>query len=168
MKKLFLLIALSAATLCAGAQARFGYFSYEAVLESMPECATVKHDLDQLRQKYDAELRRAETEFNAKYEEFLDGQRDFAPAILRKRQAELQEIVEKNAAFRKESERLLQQAGDDAYRPLRRRLDAAVAKVGQARAYEFVINTDSNACPYISPAVGEDATPYIKSQLGLH
>ena len=34
--------------------------------------------MDELREKYDAETKRVETEFNAKYEEFLDGQRTYA------------------------------------------------------------------------------------------
>ena len=36
--------------------------------------------------------------------------RDFAPSILQKRQAELQEMMEKNVAFKNESKRLLAQA----------------------------------------------------------
>ena len=65
---------------------RFGYFSYEEVLHTMPGYAIAKHNMDDLRAKYDAETKRAEDEFNAKYEEFLDGQRSFAPSILEKRQ----------------------------------------------------------------------------------
>ena len=39
----------------------------------MPGYAIAKHNMDELREKYDAETKRVETEFNAKYEEFLDG-----------------------------------------------------------------------------------------------
>lgn len=44
----------------------------------MPGYAIAKHNMDELREKYDAETKRVETEFNAKYEEFLDGQRTYA------------------------------------------------------------------------------------------
>lgn len=61
----------------------------------MPGYAIAKHNMDELREKYDAETKRVETEFNAKYEEFLDGQRTYAKTILEKRQAELRELMEK-------------------------------------------------------------------------
>lgn len=105
----------------AGAEApsaiRFGYFSFEEVFRTMPGYAIAKHHMDDLRLKYDAETKRSEDEFNSKYEEFLDGQRNFAPSILEKRQAELRELMAKNMAFKAESERLLKQAGEDAYAP---------------------------------------------------
>lgn len=73
----------------------FGYFSFDKVFHTMPGYAIAKHNMDELREKYDAETKRVETEFNAKYEEFLDGQRTYAKTILEKRQAELRELMEK-------------------------------------------------------------------------
>ena len=114
-----------------------------------------------LRQKYDAEMKRAEDEFNRKYEEFLDGQRDFAPSILKKRQAELQELMEKNVAFKDEANRLLKQAREEAYAPLKARLQAIVKRIGEEQGLAFVLNTDNNAVPFVSAAAGEDITPRI-------
>ena len=87
----------------ANSQFKYGYFSYQQTLESMPGYAVAKRNYEGLKAKYEAEMKRAEDEFNAKYEEFLDGQRDFAPAILKKRQAEIKELMEKNLAFKDES-----------------------------------------------------------------
>ena len=67
---------------------RFGYFSFEQVFHTMPGYAIAKHNMDELRTKYDEETKRVENEFNSKYEEFLDGQRSYAKTILEKRQAE--------------------------------------------------------------------------------
>lgn len=95
--------AQEAATTAAPPQAAvlsFGYFSYKAVMEQMPEYATAQRTLSTLRAKYDAEMKRVEDEFNMKYEQFLEGQHDFAPSILQKRQAELQDLMQKNQAFK--------------------------------------------------------------------
>ena len=121
--------------------------------------------MDNLRRKYDSEMRRAEMEFNSKYEEFLEVQSTLVPTILRKRQTELQDLMEKNVEFRKDAERLLKQAETDAISPVRRRLAAAVAAVGKDQGYAFILNTDNDACPYINPEMGEDATELIKAQL---
>ena len=100
----------------------YGYVSYNDVLQSMPEIEQAQKSLETLRSKYDVEMKRSEDEFNAKYEEFLEAQRDLVPSILRKRQAELQDMMDKNTAFRAEARRLLAQAESDAYAPLHAKL----------------------------------------------
>ncbi|MDY5370016.1 MAG: OmpH family outer membrane protein [Prevotella sp.] len=165
MKKLFLLIVLGVFSLTANAQTRFGYFSFDNVLKSMPDYVMAQRSIDDLRQKYDAEMKRAEDEFNSKYEEFLDVQKDLVPAILRKRQAELQEMMQKNINFKNESQRLLKQAEADAFAPVKNKLYNALTKVGQAQGYAFILNTDGDACPYVNPEMGEDATELIKEAL---
>lgn len=165
MKKLFLLIVLGVLSLTANAQTRFGYFSFDNVLKSMPDYVMAQRSIDDLRQKYDAEMKRAEDEFNSKYEEFLDVQKDLVPAILLKRQAELQEMMQKNINFKNESQRLLKQAEADAFAPVKNKLYNALTKVGQAQGYAFILNTDGDACPYVNPEMGEDATELIKEAL---
>lgn len=165
MKKLFLLIVLGVLSLTANAQTRFGYFSFDNVLKSMPDYVMAQRSIDDLRQKYDAEMKRAEDEFNSKYEEFLDVQKDLVPAIIRKRQAELQEMMQKNINFKNESQRLLKQAEADAFAPVKNKLYNALTKVGQAQGYAFILNTDGDACPYVNPEMGEDATELIKEAL---
>lgn len=87
---------------------RFGYLSCDSVLHSMPEYNAAMKNLKELKAKYDSEMKRVEDEFNNKYELFLEGQSDFAPSIRQKRQAELQELMEKNMAFKEEARRLLE------------------------------------------------------------
>ena len=165
MKKLFLLIVLGVLSLTANAQTRFGYFSFDNVLKSMPDYVMAQRSIDDLRQKYDAEMKRAEDEFNSKYEEFLDGQKDLVPAILRKRQAELQEMMQKNINFKNESQRLLKQAEADAFAPVKNKLYNALTKVGQAQGYAFILNTDNDAVPFINPTTGFNVQADVNAAL---
>lgn len=166
MKKTLTLLLLALLPLLAGAQTRFGYLSYDTVFHAMPEYAAACRTLADLKAKYEAETKRAESEFNAKYEEFLDGQRDFVPSILQKRQAELQDLMERNTAFRDQARQLLAAAERDAFAPIRTRLAQAIARVGRDHGYAFILNTDGNACPYIDPASGDDVTVLVKNALG--
>lgn len=149
----------------ASAQIRFGYFSYETVLRQMPDYLLAQRSVDDLRLKYESEMKRAEQDFNAKYEEFLEVQRDLVPSILRKRQTELQEMMNKNIEFKKDAQRLLKQAETDAYVPVKKKLNEAVAKIAAEHGYAFVLNTDGDACPYVNPELGEDATELIKAAI---
>ena len=164
MKKLFLAFAFMAMMLTARAQTplKYGYFSFSEALKAMPAYAIAERDMASLRAKYEEEGKRVEDEFNKKYEQFLDGQRDFAPSILQKRQAELQEMMEKNVAFKNESKRLLAQADAESKAALKVRLRAIVARIGADRGYAFILNTDNDAVPYVNNAVGEDINALVK------
>ena len=145
--------------------ARYGYLSYQEALKEMPEYATAKSKLAELKQKYDNEMKRVEDEFNKKYEQFLDGQKDFAPTILRKRQVELQELISKNIAFKEEAKRLLAQAETEAYAPLKSKLAETLRGIGEARGFMFILNTDNDNLPYANSAYGEDITALVKDCL---
>lgn len=143
----------------------FGYFSYQTVLSQMPDYEAAQRSLQALRGKYAAELQRVEDDFRVKYEQFLEGQRDFAPSIRQKRQAELQELMQKNAAFRQDTERLLKQAERDALAPVKERLAAAVQRVGQSHQLAFILNTDAEATPYVNTLKGMDVTQAVLAAL---
>ena len=144
---------------------RFGYFSFEQVFHTMPGYAIAKHNMDELRGKYDEETKRVETEFNSKYEEFLDGQRSYAKSILEKRQAELRELMEKNIAFKAEAARLLKKAEEEAYAPLKAKMNAALQQIGKENGFAFILNTDNNATPYLSAEMGVDITEALKEKM---
>ena len=144
---------------------KFGYFNLSTLMKAVPEYATAQKNIADLRVKYEAETKRSEDEFNKKYEEFLDGQRDFAPTIMQKRQAELQDMMEKNIAFKKEAQRLLAQAEQDAMAPVKGKVLGAIRKLGQERGYAFILNADGDAVPYIDMAYGDNLNDAVLSLL---
>ena len=153
------------ATTAAQPVLRFGYFSFEQVFHTMPGYAIAKHNMDELRGKYDEETKRVETEFNSKYEDFLDGQRSYAKSIFEKRQAELRELMEKNIAFKAEAARLLKKAEEEAYAPLKAKMNAALQQIGKENGFAFILNTDNNATPYLSAEMGVDITETLKEKI---
>lgn len=162
MKRIILIGMLALLPFLSQAQIRFGYISMTRALEAMPGYLESLQQLDRLRNQYDAELTRAQNEFNTKYEEFLEEQKGLAPNILQKRQMELQELIDKNVAFRNEAQRLLRQAREDILQPVRDKLQTAITTLSHERGYAFVINTDSDACPYIDTTLGEDITSLVQ------
>lgn len=144
---------------------KFGYLSYNTVLQAMPSYVQMQADMEQLRIKYEAEMKRVEDDFNRKYEEFLDGQAAFPKTILQKRQSELQEMLDKNIAFKKESQRLLEKAEAEAKAPIQEALNSTLVAIGTERGYAFILNTDANATPWLNTAFGEDITEDVKALL---
>lgn len=144
---------------------RFGYVSYDTALKAMPDYATALKRVEELKAKYAAEARRVADEFNAKYEEFLEGQDGFPASILQKRQSELQELLNRNIAFKEESNRLMEAAEKDIFAPLHSRLRTAIQTVGRQNGYAFVINIDGNACPFIDSSRGDNVTLMVIDML---
>ena len=167
MKRLAIIIIALCAVLGVSAQdsisgIRFGHLSYKQALESMSDYTICQQKMQTLRDQYQAEMKRVEDEFNRKYEDFLDGQREFPKTILRKRQTELQELMSKNIAFKNESLQQLAAAEQEMMEPLKARLSEAIARIATERGYAFVINTDADACPFINPMMGEDINQLIQ------
>ncbi len=144
---------------------KFGFLSYEAALQSMAEYALVQKQMADLRTQYEAETKRVEDEFNAKYEDFLEGQREFPKTILQKRQTELQELMQKNIDFKQKSIQELTKAEQEAMAPLRIKLIETLGKIARERGYAFVVDTDQKALPFINPDMGEDINQLVQNAL---
>lgn len=162
---IFTMIALTVSAQEVVSGFRFGYLSYEAALQAMPEYAVVQKKMADLRQQFQAETLRVEDEFNRKYEEFLEGQREFPKTILQKRQTELQELMERNIKFKENSQEELSNTEKNLMAPLKIRLIETIGKIGRDRGYAFIVDTDNQALPFINPAMGDDVTQLVQNAL---
>lgn len=169
MKKLILTLLLVISALNMTAQEavafRFGCISYDQVLKSMPEYAKAESDLADLKAKYDTEMKASEDEFNAKYETFLSEQSNYAPSILRKRQSELEDLMKRNEQFRLESLRLLENAKAELIKPAKEKLDATIEHIASEYKLAFVLNTDSDAVPYLNIDMAFNITDAVKEAI---
>ena len=162
---IFTMIALTVSAQEVVSGFRFGYLSYEAALQAMPEYAVVQKKMADLRQQFQAETLRVEDEFNRKYEEFLEGQREFPKTILQKRQTELQELMERNIKFKENSQEELSNTEKSLMAPLKIRLIETIGKIGRDRGYAFIVDTDNQALPFINPDMGDDVTQFVQNAL---
>lgn len=168
MKRLSFILPLLLFCIAGSAQIQFGYLSYGDVLKELPEYAKAKEDLAVLKAKYEAEAQKGEEDFQNKFVDFLQGQKDFPQAIMQKRQAELQALMDAGVSFRVKSQELIAQAEKDMMQEAYKRLNTALLEVGAEFGYILIVNTDGNNCPYINPAVGVDVTEIVREKLGLN
>ena len=167
MKRLVFILPFLLYSVLSQAQLQFGYISYEQVLKELPEYTQAMQDLDTLKAKYEAEAKKGEEEFQQKFIDFLQGQKDFPQAIMQKRQAELQALMDNGIAFRTKSQELIAQAEKDMMQEAHKRLNSALLEVGVEYGYGYILNTDGNSCPYINPVIGVDVTDLVRRKLGL-
>lgn len=162
MRKLFLwlLLLLPIAVM---SQSKFGYFSYSGVLDSVPQYVEAVSNYNQLKQRCIKEIEHNELELTRFYVAYLDGQRDFPEPILRKRQKELQQMIDNSVHFRDQLKQWLRQAKDSLCRPSFQLVDSALARVCREMPLTYVIDTDDKAYKYINPDFGVDITSDVIS-----
>jgi outer membrane protein len=144
---------------------KYGYLSYSQVLENMSDYKMAQQQLNDLRVKYEMEAQYNEASFKRQFAEYLQGQKDFPQSIMLKRQRDLQEALEKSLAFREEAVRLLKQAEAEALAPIKGRLDNAIRVVGGLYGLDYTYNLDTNAMPYVNPALVMDVTSLVQQEL---
>ena len=166
MKRLVFLITLLL-PLSLVAQVQFGYLHYHTILQEMPEYAQAQQELTALRAKYEAESTRTEDEFQKKFVDFLQGQKDFPQSIMQKRQGELQALMDNGVQFRLQAQKLIAQAEKDLLAEVEKRLNRAILEVGVEYGYGYILNVEENACPYINPVMGVDVSDFVRIKLGL-
>ena len=114
-----------------------------------------------------AEAQRSEKEFQTKFEDFLQTQKDLSQTILNKRQNELQAMMDANIQFRIKVQTLLKDAEDELMAGVKAVLREAIASVAAEQGLAFVINTDAEGLSYISPDMARDITGEVIAKLGI-
>lgn len=161
MRKLLLLFLFSPLVLMS--QNKFGYFSYKAVLDSVPQYAVAMESYDKLKQRCLKEIDHNEQELTRFYVAFLDGQREFPEPILRKRQKELQQMIDNSIIFRNELKAWLRHAKDSLSAASYQMIDSVLPRVCEELSLSYILDIDKGGYKYINPMFGNDVTADIIS-----
>ena len=159
MRKLLILLALFPA-ICA-AQANFGHFSRSGAVKELPQYRKATEEYETLKKRCRDEVERNEQELTRLYVAFLEGQSSFPEPILRKRQSELQQMVDNSVAFRGQLKQWLAAARDSLYQPSYKVVDEAMKVVCEVYSLDYAIDTDAGVYCYINPQRGIDITDAV-------
>jgi outer membrane protein len=156
MRKILLILLML--PLAAVAQVRFGYLNYSEVVQQVPQYKEAQKHYDELLKRCEQELVRNEEELTRNYVSFLDGQREFPELILRKRQKDLQDLVDRSIVFRDQVKKWLIQAHDSLFAPVNAIVDNAIARVCMHNELAYVIDIEKAGYLFVNPAMGYDVT----------
>lgn len=143
------------------AQNKFGFYSHKEVLNAIPEYLQAVEEFELLKQRCNAEIEHNEQELTRKYVAFLDGQQEFPEPILRKRQKELQVMVDNSVLFRDRMKVWLSQAKDSLFAPHNETVALALAKVCERMDLAYVVDFDEVRYRYVNPKFAEEVTALV-------
>ena len=127
----------------------------------MPQYQAIQRNMEALREQYEAEAKKSENDFQKKFEEFIQGHKDFPKTILEKRQNELQTMLETNAAFRIKVQNLLVEAEKSMLADVMTELKEAISVVAKEKGVSIVFDVDGDSVPYIIPGLALDLTSSV-------
>lgn len=139
----------------------FGFFSLVDVMDALPEYSAAQDDYNMLVERCDNEVARGEEELTRNYVAFLDGQNNFPEPILRKRQKELQEMVDRSVMLRDQLKEWLAQAHDSLFLPIIDKIDRAAERVCMRNNLAYAIDTDKSVYRFVNPNFGVDITDLV-------
>lgn len=145
----------------------FGQVRTSNILARMPQYQAVQKNLKALKEQYEAEAKKSENDFQRKFEEFMQGQKEFPKTILEKRQNELQNMLESNTSFRIKVQALLKEAEESMMADVKAELNDAITVVAQERGISIVYDLDGGSVPYIVPGLATDITDGVIKHLGI-
>ena len=169
MFKKLVIIMLLALPMGVFAQAqKFGHVNSADVISLMPEYTKAIDDLEAMKKQFTDELTRTQEEFNRKYQEFQQAMasESLPQNIAERRQKELEDMMQRQQQFQEEASMQMQRAQQEKMVPVYKRLNDAIAAVGQAEGVVYVFDLARTDIPYVSTA-SIDLTAKLKAQLGL-
>ena len=126
----------------------------------------MQSNLKNLKAQYEAEAKKSESDFQRKFEEFMQGKNEFPKTILEKRQNDLQSMLETNTAFRLKVQTLLQEAEQSMLADVKAELNEAISEVAKERGISIVFDLDDGSVPYLLPNLAVDITFAVIEYLG--
>ena len=164
MKKLIVLLLMILPLGAIAQEVKIAFVKTQEVFMAMPEVSGMEKQMADLNEKYRAELKQMQDEYQKKYSDFVAQQDSLTENIKLRRMQEIQDIKERMDNFVQVAQQDLQKKQQELLQPIQQKLHEAIQKVGEEKGYTYII--DPAALLYTGTNA-VDATPFVRTKLGL-
>lgn len=166
MFKKVLIAALVALPMCLQAQSlKFGVLNPSEIVQVMPEYATAQNTLKAASDKYEAQAKTLQEEYNKKLGELETLEKNKADqATMDAKINEIQDLQQRMQTFQQTASKDMQQQQETLMAPIQQKLINAIQAVGGAGGYTGIL--DGSVLLYKGAQL-EDVATKVKAQLGI-
>ena len=166
MFKKVLVAALVALPMCLQAQSlKFGVLNPSEIVQVMPEYATAQNTLKAASDKYEAQAKTLQDEYNKKLGELETLDKNKADqAAIEAKYNEIQDLQQRMQTFQQTASKDMQQQQETLMAPIQQKLINAIQAVGGAGGYAGIL--DGSVLLYKGAQL-EDVATKVKAQLGI-
>lgn len=145
---------------------QIAFVNSNELLDALPDKIKASEKLNDLNNKYKAELNSMQTDYNKKYSDFISYQTSMADNIRLRRMQELYELEKNINNFMKVAQKDIDTQEKELYIPLRQKVKDAIYQVGVEQGYICVYDLANPTIIFLTPDA-VDITPLVKRKLGI-
>lgn len=163
MKKTLIVICAALLSTAAFSQ-KLGHVDSAALLEAMPERASLEAEYQKHASDLEAYLTTLQEEFQAMYLNYQQNAASWPEPVLQTKQQELTDKEAQIQQFQQTAAQELAKKEQDLLQPLIDRAKTAIEEVGQENGYTYVFDSSIGVILYEG---GDDLLPLVKTKLGI-
>ena len=167
MKKEFKILVVAAFLFVAGnqkihAQAKVAHVDVSELMAKMPAMLDAQKQLEKLSGTYDGEYKTMVDEYQNKLKKYEQEATTVTDAVNETRSKEVQDMQKRIVDYRDNAQKELQQKEADIVKPIMEKVKASIQKVGKAKGYQYVLNSEG-----LLLTDGPNITGDVKKDLGF-
>ena len=168
MKKLTLILLTACFTFTLSAQTlKFGHINTSELVSLMADTDSARVRLQAYQKELMDEMESMQTEYNNKYNAYMQKQSTWTAAIKESKEAELQEMIQRIQQFQQTAQQDLGQLEQTLYAPIFEKARAAISKIAKDKGLSFVFEISANPVVYYNESQSVDLLPLAKAALGV-
>jgi outer membrane protein len=162
----YLLIALlliAAAGLTA--QTKVAHVDIQRLFESIPDVQAVKDSLAKQQSLLEQQGTAMLDDYNTARQSYEKRRQNMSEADRKAKEDELSQKEQQIMAFRENGQNMLEQKSKKMLKPVKERVEKAIADVAKDNGYDYVLDNTEDAVRYASPA--HDITDLVLAKMGV-
>lgn len=168
MTKKLIILLLAIAPLAAVAQnAKLAHINTQEIFSLMPELPGIETQLTTKNEEISKNGQALVDELNKKSEEFQKLATTSSDAVKADQQKQLDQIYERYQLFVQNGQREMEDLRQKLLAPVQQKIANAIKAVGDEKGYTYVFDLAAGNLVYVSTTNAEDATPLVKTKLGI-
>ena len=164
MKKLIVFLMMVLPLGAFAQDVKIAFVNTQEVITAMPELAAMEKQMTEINENYKKELKQMQDEYQKKYSDYIAQQDSLTENIKLRRMQEIQDIQERINNFLQVAEQDVQKKQQELFTPIQQKVQTTSKAVGDEKGYMYII--DPSVLLYKGTSA-VDATPFVKSKLGL-
>ncbi|HBC38575.1 OmpH family outer membrane protein [Petrimonas sulfuriphila] len=168
MTKKLIILLLAIAPIAAFAQnAKLAHINTSELFNQMPEIPGIETQLNTKQEEISKNGQALVDELNKKYEEFQKLAPTSSEAVKADQQKQLDQIQERYQMFVQNSQREMDELRQKLLAPVQQKIATAIKAVGDEKGYTYIFDLAAGNPVYFNATNAEDATPLVKTKLGI-
>lgn len=147
------------------AQNKFAHINTEELLRQMPGRQQAQEELQRYAQELESQFTAMQTEFQTKYQDYLENEATYSDLIKQSKQRELGSIQERITEFQESAQQDLAQRENQLLQPIIDQARDAIQEVAKEQGYTYVFDMSAGSLLYAEPS--DDILRMVQDKLGI-